>query len=175
MKDLLEEIIEDSDDPERAREIAAEEAAIIDQEIAEYDRQREMVLRFFDLDVQQKLDIINGLGLWEAGDAQLSMIELDMVHLKRAADKGLLEKVWEMMPDGEKKERQVHNLIAEGLHIQVSRNETTGILVVDIETGSLPERDQHLDTGVPNIRIMVNEGPIRFDPDGSLIEEYEEE
>jgi hypothetical protein len=173
MKDLLEEVIENSDDPKRAREIAEEEAAIIDAEIAEYDT-RKMVIRFFNLDIRLKLDIVNGLGLWETGDAHLNMIDLDKTHLKRAVERGLLEKVWEMMPEEKKEERPVHNLIAEGLHIQVSRNETTGILVVDICTHDLEDRDQHLDTAVPNIRIMVNEAPIRFDPDGNIIEEYEE-
>lgn len=176
---------------------------------------RERIVRYLALPTQRKLEIVNKLGLHEAGDyVSLCGIDLDKVQLKRAADRKIIEKVWEMMATADRQDqierlggletefeahggrggeladeidslrtalypdedvRLTHNLTAEGLSIQVSRNETTGILVVDISTGDLADRDQHLDTAVPNIRIMVNEGPIRFDSDGSIIEEYEEE
>lgn len=61
----------------------------------------------------------------------------------------------------------------EGLDIQVSRNEQTGMLVVDICTAKLAEKDVHPGDQVPNIRIMVNECPIRFREDGSIYRGYE--
>lgn len=61
----------------------------------------------------------------------------------------------------------------EGLNIQVTRNEETGMLVVDISTTGLDTKDVHPGDEVPNIRIMVNEYPIRFAPDGTIIEDYE--
>ena len=67
----------------------------------------------------------------------------------------------------------MNNLQHEGLDIQVTRNEDTGMLVVDISTTDLDEKDVHPGDQVPNIRIMVNEHPIRFAPDGSIVEDYE--
>lgn len=60
----------------------------------------------------------------------------------------------------------------EGLDIQVSRSERTGMLVVDISTAGLADKDEHSGR-IPNIRIMVNESPITLASDGSVVEDYE--
>lgn len=57
----------------------------------------------------------------------------------------------------------------DGLAVHLHRA-ADGKLVVDIDTTALDAKDEHGDTGVPNIRIWINEQKIEVRSDGSLEE-----
>jgi hypothetical protein len=60
------------------------------------------------------------------------------------------------------------NVELDGLEVHLYRGED-GKLVVEIDSTSLDDKDQHPDA-VPNIRIWINEQKIEIAPDGKLIE-----
>lgn len=58
----------------------------------------------------------------------------------------------------------------EGMTIAVYRSESDGALSIDIETGDLEFGDQHPSSGVPRLRVSINDSVEQLDEAGKWVD-----